>query len=120
MIPYLAINLGQIAVHDGSFIHFSKLEALTLTMVLGLTLWVGVATVVAMCAWSTRGGRLPYGVAATTAFAVLATAAEPSFWSRLFDLQNDGLAEWIFRTGAFATLLSLVFGAREDRLTQVR
>ncbi|MFA5965745.1 MAG: hypothetical protein WC804_17145 [Sphingomonas sp.] len=120
VIPYLAINFGQIAIHDGSFIHFSKREALTLTAVLGFTLWIGVATVLAICAWSTRGRRLLYGFAATAVFAVLATAVQPSFWFRFFDLLNDGLAEWIFRSGAIATVLSLVLWERGSGFSYVR
>ena len=119
-IPYLAINLGQIAIHDGSFIHFSKQEALTFTVVLAFALWVGVAMILTICAWSLRGRRLPYCLAATTVFAILATAVEPRFWSWFFDLLNDGLAEWIFRTGVLATLLSLAFWKRGEGLNRVR
>lgn len=119
-IPYLAINLGQIAIHEGSFIHFSKPEALTLTVVLGCALWIGVGMVLAICAWFARGQRLLYGVAATAVFAALATAVEPRFWSWVFDLLNGGLAEWIFRTGVTATVLSLVFGERAGSIAHVR
>ena len=119
-IPYLAINLGQIAIHDGSFIHFSKQEALTFTVVLGLALWAGVAIVLAICAWSFQGRRLLHGLAATAVFAILATAVEPRFWSWFFDLLNDGLAEWIFRTGVLATLLSLAFWRRGTGVAHVR
>ena len=119
-IPYLAINLGQIVIHDGSFIHLSKLEALMLTAVLGCAIWVGAAVVLAVCAWLTRGQRLLFGAAATAVFAAWATAVEPRFWSSFFDILNGGLAEWIFWTGAIATLLSLVFGEREGSTAHVR
>lgn len=118
-IPYLTINLGQIAIHDGGFIHFSKQEALTLTVVLAFALWVMVAIILAICAWSLQGRWLLYCLAATAVFAILSTAVEPRFWFRFFDLLNDGLAEWIFRTGVLATLLSLSFWKLEIGLNRV-
>jgi hypothetical protein len=110
--PYFAINIAQVAIHDGSFIHFSKQEALKLTAVLGLVLWIGTTIILAICAWSAHGGRSLYCFAATAVFAILATAVDARFWVRLFDLLNNGFAEWIFRTGVTATVLSLLAWAR--------
>ena len=119
-IPYLTINLGQIAIHEGSFIHFSKREALSFAVVFACALCVGVATILAIWALSLKGSRVLYGLAATAVFAILATAAEPRFWFRSLDILNAGFAEWIFRTGVFATLVSLAFWERRSDLIRVR
>ena len=118
--PYLAINLGQILIHDGSFIHFSKQEALMLTIGLGFALSVGTAVVLSICAWQTKEGTLLYCSIALAVFSIAATAVEPRFWCRLFDVLNDGLAEWLFRTGALATVLSSISMRWESRLARVR
>ena len=80
VVPYLVINLAQVSVHDGSFIHFSKQEALTLTVVLGFALWVGTAIVLFICAWLAKGGTLLYSFIAIAVFSITATAVEPRFW----------------------------------------
>jgi hypothetical protein len=105
--PYLAINLGQIYFHNGSFIHFNKMEALVLTAILALGLWLETAAVLVASAALSRNKSWLHGCIAVAAFAVIATAVEPGSWSHFLDLLNDGLGEWIFRVGVLATLLTL-------------
>lgn len=66
-----------------------------------------------------KGWTLLYGLITLAVFSITATAVEPRFWLRFFDYSNDGLAEWIFRTGGFATVLSLIALWRKSRLARV-
>lgn len=107
-IPYLSINLWKIAAHHGNFIHFSKLEAATLTIIIALFLWLGSAAILYICALLAKEKSRLCGLIAIAAFSIVATAVEPSFWRWCVDLTNGGLAEWIFRTGVLATALGFI------------
>lgn len=114
-MPYFAINLGQIFLHDGGFIHFSKTEAVVFTTCLALALWLGSVVVLLASAAIARNGAWLQAFTAVMIFTGIATAIEPTFWTRFFDFLNDGLAEWVFRVGVFATLTRLAF-KRKARL----
>jgi hypothetical protein len=109
LIPYLAVNLGRIWVHDGSFIHFSKVEALVFTACIGLALWLETVAVLLASAALSRNNRWLHLGIAVAAFAAIATAVEPGWWRHFLDPRNDGPGDWTFRLGVIASLLTLAW-----------
>lgn len=115
VLPYLAATLADIFGHPGSYIHFSKGEAVALTAMLALFQWLACVAILIVSAALARGMAWLQPAIAMAAFAALAALVEPRFGYYLFDLRNGGLAEWLFRTGLLATLLLLCLEHRRRR-----
>lgn len=115
MLPYLVINIAQIVEHDGSFIHFSKREAVAITIAIAVALCVVSFLVLALAQAIFPTNRWLLTGFSFLLFATVASAVEPTFWYHLLDLLNDGFGEWILRTGMLATMLTVIICARVRR-----
>lgn len=115
VLPYLAVILADIFGHPGSYIHFSRGEALLLVLILALLQWVTCVVVLAVSIALARGAAWLLIVSAVSAFAAIAGFIEPRFWHHLLDPGNGGRSEWLFRTGVLAVLLVLLFGYGSHR-----
>lgn len=107
--PYLVVNIGVILTTTGSIVHMSSLEWAVWTAVSSLALCLIGIVILLVSATVTRKNRWISTALSILVFAGLATAIEPNFWGRLLRPMENGIAYWLFVTGALAAILAFLF-----------
>ena len=118
VLPFVVAQAFSILSHDGSFIHFSKLEATGLSLVLALLLGGGCAILLTSGTAIVRWFRLAswfYWPVCLALLLALATLLDPKFWTRSWDpLIAYSPAFWMLATGLLAIGAARGLSARTE------